>query len=162
MPNELAFSCDGRRLFFTDSFAHTVHAFDYDAKTGKTENQRVFLQTNPKDGFPDGLTVDAEDHLWLAAWGSACVLRYSPNGRETMRLPVPTYLVARLTFGSDDLRTLFITTAGGDERAEGEYAGALFEALTLAASIESTSETAHRGVTAAAEFSEASARTPRI
>jgi sugar lactone lactonase YvrE len=126
-PNGLAFSRDGRRMFFTDSFKHTIYTFDYDAKTGSTENQRVFLRTNPKHGFPDGVTIDAEDHLWSAVWDGACVVRYTPDGHEAMRLRVPVRKVASVTFGGDALDTLFISTAGAeDPTAEDKHAGALF------------------------------------
>lgn len=128
-PNGLAFDRNGKKLFFTDSFAYTIYVYDYDRTTGGVENRRVFLRTDPKLGFPDGLTVDAENCLWSAAWDGACVVRYDPNGRETMRLALRTPKVASLTFGGEDLSTLFITTAIGEALAlHDEHAGSLFAA----------------------------------
>jgi D-xylono/L-arabinono-1,4-lactonase len=125
--NGLAFSNDGRRLFYTDSFARTIYVFDYDSESGSLGPQQVFLTSNEESGIPDGLTIDTEDHLWSAQWDGACILRYSPSGRKVARIAVPAAKVASLTFAGDNLDTLFITTAGGNVRSlDGEYAGSLF------------------------------------
>ena len=29
------------------------------------------------DGFPDGIAIDAADHLWIAVWGTGQVRRYA-------------------------------------------------------------------------------------
>jgi sugar lactone lactonase YvrE len=34
----------------------------------------VFEMTG--DGCPDGMTIDKDDHLWVAIWGGERVLRY--------------------------------------------------------------------------------------
>jgi sugar lactone lactonase YvrE len=125
--NGLAFSNDGMRLFYTDSFARTIYVFDYDAESGYLGPRRVFVTSNEETGIPDGLTIDEEDHLWSAQWDGACILRYSPQGGKVARFDVPTPKVASLTFAGDNLDSLFISTAGGKARTdESDHAGSLF------------------------------------
>src|SRR5690606_31843403 len=61
--------------------------------------------------FPDGMTVDAEGGLWVALWDGWRIVRYAPDGRveRTITLPVPR--PTAMSFGGDDYRQLFITTA---------------------------------------------------
>ncbi len=126
-PNGMAFSLDSRLLYLTDSFARTVFVTPYDPETGTAGQAEISLETADEDGFPDGLTMDAEGYLWQARWGGGCVVRISPEGREVLRIDVPTSKVASITIGGPNLQTLFITTAGGDNRpVESPLAGAVF------------------------------------
>ena len=71
--------------------------------------------------------VDAEGYVWSAQWGGACIIRYSPDGKEDRRIPFPTRQVSSAIFGGEDYHDLYVTTAGGqDKTANGEDAGALF------------------------------------
>jgi len=109
--NALCWSPDGRRLYFADSIRRTVWCWDFEPESGAIANRRVFLELEPGDGDPDGATVDAEGHLWLAHWGGWRVTRYDPDGRaeRTVTLPVaqPTYPA----FGGPELDRLYVTSA---------------------------------------------------
>lgn len=124
--NGLAFTRDARHLFHTDSLRRTITRFDYDLATGTLSNPTPWITTHEQDGLPDGLTIDAEDHLWSAHWGGHCIIRYTPDGREQSRIALPTSRVSSLTFGGDDRRTLFITTATEEPPATHILDGALF------------------------------------
>ena len=63
--NGLAFSPDGRTMYFADSQGGYVWAFDFDPATGDIDNRRVFIDFRPTGGFVDGATVDAEGCYWL-------------------------------------------------------------------------------------------------
>jgi D-xylonolactonase len=125
--NGLGFSPDRRLLYYTDSIPQEIYAFDYDAASGAITNRRLFARVPPGGGLPDGLTVDAEGGVWSALWGGACVVRYAPDGREDRRIKFPALCVSSLTFGGADYADLYVTTAGGQDRAQfGAGAGALF------------------------------------
>jgi sugar lactone lactonase YvrE len=79
IPNSLAFSPDGRTMYFADTNRHTLWAYDYDAATGAATRERVFADTGK--GRPDGSCVDAEGCLWNADYGAARVVRYTPAPR---------------------------------------------------------------------------------
>jgi sugar lactone lactonase YvrE len=85
IPNGPAFDASGTVMYLADSAAGTIHRFrltDEGELSDRTEFARV-------DGSPDGMTVDAESHLWSAIWGAGVVHRYAPSGAlaEVVRVP---------------------------------------------------------------------------
>lgn len=132
VTNGPAFSLDGRILYHSDSALQTVYAFDL-AEDGTASNRRVHLRFGDGDGYPDGMTVDAEDCLWIAFWDGWCVRRFSPAGERLAELRVPAQRPTSCAFGGPDFESLFITTASRDltdeERAAQPQAGGLFVAM---------------------------------
>jgi sugar lactone lactonase YvrE len=131
VSNGPAFSIDGRTMFHTDSARQTVYAFDVDASGA--HNRRVHLRFGDGDGYPDGMTVDAEDCLWIAFWDGWCVRRFSPGGEQLAELRVPVQRPTSVAFGGAGFDRLFITSASrdlsADERAAQPHAGGLFMAV---------------------------------
>ena len=75
-------------------------------------NRRVFLQFGAGDGYPDGMTVDAEGCLWIAFWDGWCVRRFSPAGRTgSQTIDMPVAQPTSCAFGGPDLDRLYITSA---------------------------------------------------
>ncbi|MBB2943333.1 sugar lactone lactonase YvrE [Actinoplanes lutulentus] len=105
LSNGLAWSTDGRRLFSVDTFRRTVFVRDYDPLGAR----RSFVTLD--DGYPDGIAMDAADHLWVAVWGAGEVRRYDPQGTCVERIAVPAPHTSSVAFAGDDLRRLVITTA---------------------------------------------------
>lgn len=127
VSNGMGFTPDRRRMYFTDSPTRQISLFDYDEASGELANRRVFADLSDEEGIPDGMTVDAEGGVWSARWDGGCLVRYTPGGKEDRRLEFPAKKVSCATFGGDDYGDLYVTTAGGDDKAvEGEGAGALF------------------------------------
>ncbi len=135
VTNGIEWSGDGRTLYFVDSGARTIYAYAFDMTAGRPGARRVFARLGPDDGYPDGLTVDAEDHVWGAHWDGGRVTRYRPDGtiERVIRMPVPR--VTSCCFGGADLATLFVTSAsiGLDEaaRAAAPLSGGLFAVTGL-------------------------------
>jgi sugar lactone lactonase YvrE len=111
ISNGLDWTADGHTMYFVDSPTQRVDAITFDAMPGTLGERRPFATIDASLGVPDGLTVDAEDHVWVAVWGGWCVLHLDPSGREVERLPVPAAQPSSVAFGGPDLRDLFITTA---------------------------------------------------
>jgi sugar lactone lactonase YvrE len=63
ISNTLAWSPDGLCLYFGDTLANTIWAYEYDPDTRDIGNERPFFQ-NFARGRPDSSTVDAEGYLW--------------------------------------------------------------------------------------------------
>jgi sugar lactone lactonase YvrE len=116
LSNGLGFSPDSKTLYFADSVARCVFAYDYDAIRGAVSKRRVFIKL-PKDaGIPDGLTVDAEGFVWLAEWYGSRIRRFDPDGKVERQIITPAKQTSSLIFGGFDMTDIFITSAG--ERSE--------------------------------------------
>jgi sugar lactone lactonase YvrE len=123
--NGLAFSPDARTLYWCDTPRHTVRAWDWDAASNRLSRPRVFARWPDKpagwqlglplnggyQGRPDGATVDAEGHYWVAMYEGGCVLQLSPMGECLAVHQLPVMCPTMPCFGGDDLRTLFVTSA---------------------------------------------------
>jgi D-xylonolactonase len=123
----MGFTPDLKSLYYTDSGTREITLFDYDRATGALSNRRPFVQVPEGQGVPDGMTVDAEGHIWSARWDGSRLTRYAPDGREVHRVDFPVLKVSSVTFGGPSLTDMFVTTAGGRQKEkDGEHAGALF------------------------------------
>ncbi len=109
--NGLAFSPDAKTMYHSDSRQDYVFAWDFDVRSGKINNQRIFLQIDIQEGRPDGAAVDAEGYYWICHVGGWHVARYSPDGKIDRVIGVPVQRPTMCAFGGSDLRTLYITSA---------------------------------------------------
>ena len=118
ITNGPAFSPSGEIMYHNDSARQVTYAFDLDGD-GNATNRRVFAKYGEGDGFPDGLTVDAEGCLWIAFWGGWCVRRYSPGAECLSKIELPVGQPSSCAFGGSGLDRLYITSAsiGLDEGA---------------------------------------------
>lgn len=128
--NGLAFSPDGATLYWSDTTAHRIFAFDFDRSEGRLANQRLLVQFPLKSqvadpahygGRPDGAAVDAEGCYWVAMFEGQRLLRIAPDGHVLQELPLPVRCPTMPCFGGADLCTLFVTTAR-DKRPAAELA----------------------------------------
>jgi sugar lactone lactonase YvrE len=126
--NGLTWSPDHGHAYYTDSVTHRIDVFDYDAGSGLT-GRRPFVTVPEGAGLPDGMTVDAEGHLWVALYGGSAVHRYRPDGVLDGVLRLPVSQVTACTFGGPGLAELFITTSQEKiEPGSQPAAGAVFRA----------------------------------
>ncbi len=134
--NGLAFSPDGRTLYWSDTPGHVIRAWDREPASGALSAPREFHRFPPKPagwqpgagdgdpaygGRPDGAAVDAEGHYWVAMFEGGRLLRLAPDGQVAGEWPLPVRCPTMPCFGGDDLRTLYLTTARAN-RPAGELA----------------------------------------
>ena len=131
VTNGPAFSPDGTVMYHNDSARQVTYAFDLD-RSGNVANRRELIRFSDGDGYPDGMTVDAEGCLWVAFWDGWCVRRFSPSGDRLAEVRVPVQRPTSCAFGGEGLRTLYITSARrdlqGTDLANQPLAGGLFAA----------------------------------
>ena len=123
-PNGIALAPDERTLYVVDSCPvaggnRKIWAFDLSPE-GALSGQRLVFDFAPGRGG-DGMAVDVRGNLYIAA-GIARprhqhetaevppgIYVLSPAGKLFGRVPIPEDVLTNVTFGGDDLRTLFIT-----------------------------------------------------
>lgn len=125
VPNGPAFSPDGAFLYHADSPRRIIHRFAI-AGDGTLHDGCVHIRFGDDWGVPDGMTVDAAGHLWVAHWDGGCVSRFDPDGRRVLAVPVPASRPTSPCFAAPGLDRLFVTSAADGCDAEA-LAGALFE-----------------------------------
>jgi sugar lactone lactonase YvrE len=112
--NGLAFSPDGRVLYFSDTPRFVIYRFDYDPGTGAATNRQVFARIEPTAtdrGRPDGAAVDADGCYWSSLYEGSRIRRYDPDGKIMSDHRVPALNTTMPAFGGADMKTLFVTTA---------------------------------------------------
>lgn len=109
-PNGLAFSPDLDQLYVAETAAARLVRYSHQpAGLGKPE---IFIEL-PR-GRPDGLAVDREGNLYVAATTADAVLVFDPAGKmiEIMELGPGTF-PTNVCFGGPDMATLYITAPRG-------------------------------------------------
>ncbi|GAB3627509.1 gluconolactonase [Pandoraea terrae] len=110
VANGIAFSPDGRTIYFADSPTGEIRCAEYGVD-GSIGAWRTFVRFADGDGYPDGATVDADGGLWSAHWDGGCVVRYGRDGSETLRITLPVTRPTCVTFGGAERSDLFVSTA---------------------------------------------------
>jgi len=113
LANGLDWTTDERTMFLADTLQKCIFAFDFDIETGQISRQRKALEFTDSDaGMPDGMTIDAEDKMWVAKLGRGAVVRYDvTTGKELQHVDLlPTTGVTCPTFGGSDYCDLYVTT----------------------------------------------------
>jgi len=126
VANGLDWTSDGKTMYFIDSPTRKIGVYDINLATSEIK-LRSYIDI-PVPGNPDGMTLDADDNLWVALWGGSCVIQLSPEGKLLRKINLPVTKVASCTFGGKDLTTLFITTASWN--IDEELAGSVFSIET--------------------------------
>jgi sugar lactone lactonase YvrE len=131
ISNGLAWSPDHKTFYYIDTPSFEVMAFDFDMETGNITNKRIAIKIPKGEGYPDGMTIDAEGKLWIAHWDGWQVTQWDPStGTKLHSIPLPVSRVTSCTFGGDNLTDLFITSAKNGlthkELEEQPLAGSIF------------------------------------
>jgi len=113
VSNGLAWSSDGKHMFYCDSALKTVDVFDFDSASGSLSSRQTVFRL---DGFADdvvldGMTIDENDHLWIAVWNAGCLLLLDPQRGRFELFPMPVSKVTCPTFGGPDNDELYVTSA---------------------------------------------------
>lgn len=123
-------SPDGKLLYFVDTLKGTIGAVDIH-DDGTLGQARPFVRIDPKEGHPDGPTIDNEGCVWISLYAGWEARRYSPAGQLIQTVQFPVANITKLAFGGSDLHTAYATTArqllSPEDIAKQPLIGSLFE-----------------------------------
>jgi sugar lactone lactonase YvrE len=110
VANGVAWSPDGRTLYFSDSRAAIIWAADWDTHTGTIANRRIFATPSEAEGRPDGAAMDVNGHYWSAGVSAGCLNRFAPDGRITDTIRLPVQAPTMPAFCTDGTGIIFVTS----------------------------------------------------
>lgn len=123
-------SPDGRALYWVDTLGGTISVCEI-ADGGELGESRLVVKIDPREGHPDGPTIDAEGCVWISLYAGWEARRYSPAGELLHRVRFPVANITKIAFGGPELRTVYATTArqllNQEQLDRQPLAGGLFE-----------------------------------
>lgn len=132
ISNGIIWNSRNDRMYYIDTPTQKVIGFDFNLKSGEISNPSTAVIIPEELGFPDGMTIDAEDKIWVAMWNGSAIYRFDPESGEMLeKIEVPALNVTSVAFGGTEMDTLYITSAGisMNEKESSMYphAGGLFK-----------------------------------
>jgi sugar lactone lactonase YvrE len=110
LSNGITWSGDDRYFFHADTLTHRIDRYTFDAERGSISRREEFIDFG-EDGYPDGITIDERDHLWVAMWGGGRIDHYDERGRLVEAVPLPVTHPTSCCFGGAGLDELIVTTS---------------------------------------------------
>ena len=94
-------------LYFSDSSKSSIYQYNL-----KNLKKKTLIKFKKNQGFPDGITLDNKNGLWVAHWAGGQVSRVNLNSKKIdFNIKLPALNVTSVTFVGKKLNHLFITTA---------------------------------------------------
>lgn len=94
-------------LYFSDSSKSCIYQYNL-----KNLKKKTLIKFKRNQGFPDGITLDNKNGLWVAHWAGGQVSRINLNSKKIdFNIKIPALNVTSVTFVGKKLNHLFITTA---------------------------------------------------
>lgn len=110
VSNGPAFSPDGRYLYTTDSGTRTIYRCRMNA-SGALADKRVFFRFSTQMGYPDGMCVDTQGALWVAAWQGEGVYRIGADAQVQEYIALPALQTTSTAFVGQQRNRLLVTSA---------------------------------------------------
>jgi sugar lactone lactonase YvrE len=104
-------SHDNKTLYVNETKSGKIFSFNYNLDNGNIGNKKLFKKFKKNEGLPDGLTVDTEGGVWVAAVLAGCVRRFSSDGKLDQEIKIPSPIVTSCKFGGLNNSTLYVTTS---------------------------------------------------
>jgi D-xylonolactonase len=103
-------SPDGKTLYWVDTLGGTISACEI-GDDGELGPSRLVVKIDPKEGHPDGPTIDSEGCIWISLYAGWEARRYSPAGELLARVRFEVGNITKIAFGGPDLKMAYATTA---------------------------------------------------
>jgi sugar lactone lactonase YvrE len=105
-PNGIAVSADHRRLVVAEMDGACLADYDIAADGGLSLRQRLGSMKSP-----DGICLDRDGAVWVAAFEEDAFIRLDRGGRELQRIETPGRRALACALGGAERRTLFCLSA---------------------------------------------------
>jgi len=114
LSNGLGWNTDSTQFYYIDTPTRSLQVFNYslfNSQIGSKIRQiNLSIPKIPK-AVPDGLTVDTQDHVWIAIWDGYQIIRLNPDQDQPKIETFPIDSQQPTTVVIDNQQHLYITTA---------------------------------------------------
>ncbi|UJW87414.1 SMP-30/gluconolactonase/LRE family protein [Devosia sp. SL43] len=110
ISNGLAWSDDGRVMYFSDSRGPWVDRFDFDPATGTMRNRVRFAELSETLGRPDGAACDVRGRYWSAGVSAGRLNVFGTDGAIEAVIPTPVAAPSMPAFCGPDLDRMVVTS----------------------------------------------------
>ena len=120
--NGMTFSMDLKYFYHTDSSpSMRITRYSYDIEKGDLSDPVLYYQGTDQYGHPDGITIDIQDHIWVACWGASRIIRLDPGGRIVSEIKTDALKTSSVVFAGEKMNELYVTSAceGGKDIEKG-------------------------------------------
>jgi sugar lactone lactonase YvrE len=112
VANGPALSPDGGLLYTVETSGHPgrrrgIYVARIEAD-GTLAGQRLLVDWEAYASAPDGVVTDDDGNLWLGEFRGNVLRRFSPDGKETLAVPLPAWNVTKAALAAD---RLYVTSA---------------------------------------------------
>jgi sugar lactone lactonase YvrE len=111
--NGICWHSDASVMYYVDTPTKKIMAYPFDNQTGEIGEPSLVMDTEDAGiaGSPDGMTIDAEDRLWVAMCHGGLVVCVDPvAGQVYRKIEFPCVETTACAFGGPELNRLFVTT----------------------------------------------------
>ena len=124
---------DENNFYHTDSRSKIIYKMKIN-KDFKILKKKIFIRLNPKDGSPDGMTIDNKKNLWVCHFHGACISVFNTKGKKLHKINFPAKNITNCTFGGQKNNDLFISSAtksmSKKDYKKYRYSGSFFSVKT--------------------------------
>ena len=100
-------------FYHTDTRKKIIYKIRINNKL-KILKKSVFLKFRKVDGFPDGMTTDTKNNLWVCHYAGGCISVYNLKGKKIHKINLPAKNITNCTFGGSKYNQLYVSTARKD------------------------------------------------
>ncbi len=120
-------------FYHTDSKKRVIYKIKINKKL-KILKKTLFLKFDKSDGFPDGMTTDIKNNLWVCHYAGESISVYDSKGNKIHKFNIPAQNITNCVFGGFKNNELFISTARkgmkANEIKKYPLSGSLFKVKT--------------------------------
>lgn len=116
ISNGLVWNKANDKFYYIDTPTNQVKEYDYDNDSGHISNPKIVFDVNTYSeyiiGYPDGMTIDVDDNLWVALYDGGAVVKVNPKTKQLLQIiPIPAQYTTSVCWGGEKFDTLFVTTS---------------------------------------------------
>jgi sugar lactone lactonase YvrE len=97
-------------FYHSDSKKRLIYKIKINNKF-KILKKHVFIKFSKSDGYPDGMTTDTKNNLWVCHYAGKCITVYNTKGIRIHKIIFPAKNITNCTFGGKKNNELFVSTA---------------------------------------------------